>query len=118
MNGLIPIVFNCWQIDDDISWFKDKILFNKINKGIGIMHMEEAFAPKEYGMEMINHKYLIFYRKYVFSLLLSILVKLFLFGTKLHLLVFLFMHLFNFFTGIVYGTCLLYAIGTMQWQHL
>ncbi len=71
MNGLKPIVFDCWQIDDDIWWFKEKISFNKINKGIGIMRMEEAFAPKEYGMEMISHRYLISYRKYLFSILLS-----------------------------------------------
>jgi hypothetical protein len=68
MNGLKPIVFNCWQIDDDISWFEDKILFNKIKKGIGIMCMEEVFVPKEYGMEMISHRDLISYRKYLFSL--------------------------------------------------
>jgi hypothetical protein len=54
MNGLKPIVFNCWQIDNDISWFKDKILFNKINKCIATMRMEEVFVPKEYGMEMIS----------------------------------------------------------------
>jgi hypothetical protein len=76
--------------------------------------MEEVFVPKEYGMEMISHIYLISYRKYVFSLLLSILVKLFWFATKLHLLVFLFMHFENFLVGIVYGMCLLYAISTMQ----
>jgi hypothetical protein len=35
------------------------------------MRMEEAFVPKEYGMEMISHRYLISYRKYLFSILLS-----------------------------------------------
>lgn len=64
----------------------------KINKGIGIMRTEEVFIIEEYGMEMLSHRYLISSRKYVFSLLLSILVKLFSFATKLHLLVFLFMH--------------------------
>lgn len=108
----------CLIVDKLMMTFHDlktNFFFNKINKGIGIMHMEEAFVPKEYGMEMINHRDLICYRKYVFSLELSILVKLFWFTTKLHLLVFLFMHLLNFLVGIVYGMCLLHAISTMQW---
>jgi hypothetical protein len=40
---------------------KNKVLFNKINIGVGITHMEEEFLPRKHGMEVIGYKDLISY---------------------------------------------------------
>jgi hypothetical protein len=34
---------------------KYKILLNKIGRGIGITHMDEALMPHEQGMEVMGH---------------------------------------------------------------
>ncbi len=47
----------------DFSSLKNKVLSNKIERGIGITHMEEALVPCEHGMDVIGHRYPIFYGK-------------------------------------------------------
>jgi len=42
---------------------KEKNISNKIEKGVGIIQMEEVFVPKEYDMEVINHLNFISYKK-------------------------------------------------------
>ncbi len=42
---------------------KDKVLFNKTSRGVGVTHMEEALVPWKYGMKMTSHRDSIFYGK-------------------------------------------------------
>jgi hypothetical protein len=42
---------------------KDKILLNKIKRGISITHMEEALMPCKHGMEVTGHHDPISYMK-------------------------------------------------------
>lgn len=47
-----------WLIVDILTFdflsFKDKVLFNKSERGMGITCMDKALVPKEYGMEVIR----------------------------------------------------------------
>jgi hypothetical protein len=37
----------------DFPELKEKVLSNKTGRSVGILHMEEAMVPWEYGMEII-----------------------------------------------------------------
>jgi hypothetical protein len=39
----------------DFPALKEKVLFNKIRQGVGIIHMEEVLVPHEYKMEVTHH---------------------------------------------------------------
>jgi hypothetical protein len=52
----------------DFLALKEKFLFNKIGQGVNIIHIEEALAPCEYGMEVIGHHDPISYGKSIFAL--------------------------------------------------
>ncbi len=39
----------------DFPNFCEKMLSNKTSQGVGIIRMEEALEPRQYGMEVIGH---------------------------------------------------------------
>jgi hypothetical protein len=50
----------------DFLTLKEKKIFNKTRQGVGIIRMEEALAPREYGMEVTGHRDPISYGKLIF----------------------------------------------------
>jgi hypothetical protein len=47
----------------DFFDLKQKVMSNKIAKGVGIIRMEETFIPRRYGMEVTKQRDLISYEK-------------------------------------------------------
>jgi hypothetical protein len=60
---LQSFVTNCWPLIS-FNW-KEKILFNKISLGVGIMCMEDILILQEYDIEVMGRKKLIFYEKLI-----------------------------------------------------
>jgi hypothetical protein len=47
----------------DFSDLINKVLSNKISRGVGITQIEESLVPWEYGMEIMRHRNPISYGK-------------------------------------------------------
>jgi hypothetical protein len=73
-----------WQSVDvltfDFPLFKEKVLFNKARRGVSITHMEKAFIPREYGMEMMGYRNpisygILFFSTFFFSLFIYLFIS-------------------------------------------